>query len=63
VFGQFAYVANVHSDNVSGYRINASTAVLTPIAGSAFAAATEPISVEVNPAGKPRTFDILRLDP
>ncbi|MDQ2949006.1 MAG: hypothetical protein M3Y27_24205, partial [Acidobacteriota bacterium] len=31
---EFAYVANLSSNDVSGYTINAATGALTPIAGS-----------------------------
>ena len=52
VFGQFAYVANQFSNDVSGYTINATTGTLTPIPGSPFAAGAAPSSVVVHPAGK-----------
>ena len=42
VFGQFAYVANQFSNDVSGYTINATTGTLTPIPGSPFAAGVSP---------------------
>src|SRR5258708_10147190 len=38
--------------NVSAYTINATTGVLTPVAGSPFPAGTGPLSVTVNPTGK-----------
>ena len=46
-----AYVANVDSNNVSAYTIAAGTGVLTPMAGSPFAAGTSPSSVTVSPNG------------
>src|SRR5436309_2189600 len=52
VFGQFAYVANAASNNVSGYTINATTGELTAISGSPFAAGLFPFSVAVDPTGK-----------
>jgi hypothetical protein len=48
----FAYVANSNGNNVSGYTINPTTGVLTPIAGSPFAAGFDPESVAVDPSGK-----------
>src|SRR5215510_2985266 len=52
VFGQFAYVANQFSNDVSGYTINATTGTLTPIPGSPFAAGAAPSSLAVDPTGK-----------
>ena len=48
----FAYVANSDSGNVSAYAINASTGALSEVAGSPFAAGTQPTSVSVDPSGK-----------
>jgi len=48
----FAYVANNASDNVSAYTIDATTGVLSEVAGSPFAAGTDPSSVSVDPSGK-----------
>lgn len=45
--GQFAYVGNMYTNNVSGFSINASTGVMTPIPGSPFAAGTGPASVAI----------------
>jgi len=45
-------VSNANSGNVSGYMINATMGVLTPIFGSPFAAGAAPLSVVVHPAGK-----------
>src|SRR6266436_1332658 len=52
VFGQFAYVANQFSTNVSGYTINAATGALIPIPGSPFPAGALPLSVVVDPTGR-----------
>src|SRR5262245_65629541 len=52
VFGQFAYVANQFSNDVSAYTINAATGALTPIPGSPFTAGVFPVSVAVDPTGK-----------
>ena len=49
VFGQFAYVANQFSNDVSGYTINATTGALTPIFGSPFTASIGPRSVTTTP--------------
>jgi len=43
--GQFAYVANASSNNVSAYAINRTTGALAPAPGSPFAAGTFPVSV------------------
>src|SRR5882672_404836 len=48
--GQFAYVVNFGSDNVSAFAINANTGALTAVGSSA--AGTTPISVTVDPSGK-----------
>src|SRR5712692_145245 len=48
--GQFAYVANLGSNDVSAYRIQPNGA-LTPVAGSPFPAGVNPISVKVDPRG------------
>jgi hypothetical protein len=50
--GQFAYVANFNSNNVSAYTIDPSTGALTAIAGSPFTAGSFPRSVAVDPSGK-----------
>ena len=50
--GQFAYVANFTSDDVSAYTINATTGALTPVPGSPFAAGLEPVSVAVSQNGQ-----------
>src|SRR5260370_1951714 len=50
VRAQFAYVANVASNNVSAYSIGAGGA-LTPLPGSPFAAGTAPTSVALGPTG------------
>jgi DNA-binding beta-propeller fold protein YncE len=58
--GKFAYVANFDNSfsggtlhgTVSEFTINATTGALTPISGSPFATAPEPISVAVDASGK-----------
>jgi 6-phosphogluconolactonase len=50
---QFVYVANdAIPGNVSGYKIDPSTGVLTEITGSPFTAGSNPFSVAVDPSGK-----------
>jgi DNA-binding beta-propeller fold protein YncE len=58
---QFAYVGNqianlsgtaIISGSIYGYRINPTTGVLTPIAGSPFAAGSAPWSMAVDPSGR-----------
>ena len=44
-YGKFAYVANYVTNNISAYTINPTTGALTAVAGSPFAARTNPISV------------------
>jgi 6-phosphogluconolactonase (cycloisomerase 2 family) len=48
--GDFLYVANFGSNNVSGYRIGADGR-LTAVTGSPFAAGTNPVSLSVDPSG------------
>src|SRR3989441_4985649 len=50
--GQFAYVTNTSSGDVSGYTINTINGALTPIPGSPFSAGLFPTSVAVDPTGK-----------
>ncbi len=54
--GKFIYVANfgsaIASGNVSAYTIDASTGALSEVAGSPFAAGTQPVSVAVEPSGR-----------
>jgi DNA-binding beta-propeller fold protein YncE len=50
--GQFAYVANASSNNVSAYTINGTTGALTPIPGSPFPTGLNPYSVTVDPTGQ-----------
>lgn len=50
--GRFAYVANLNSDDISAYTINATTGALTAIAGSPFLAVDGPASVTVDHAGQ-----------
>jgi len=53
--GKFAYAANSHADNVSGFTINSTTGALTAMAaslGDPFPAGLSPSSVAVDPSGK-----------
>jgi DNA-binding beta-propeller fold protein YncE len=43
--GQFAYVTNRDSNNISGYTISVSSGALTPIPDSPFPAGVTPIEV------------------
>jgi 6-phosphogluconolactonase (cycloisomerase 2 family) len=54
VSGNFAYVANTGSKNISGYTINSNGALteITGSPGSPFPAGTNPYSVTVDPSGK-----------
>src|SRR5450432_1517964 len=49
---KFAYVANWYGGNVSAYTVNSSTGALRAVAGSPFAAGSEPILVAVDPSGR-----------
>jgi 6-phosphogluconolactonase (cycloisomerase 2 family) len=49
---EFLYVVNQSSNNVSGYKINATTGALTKITGSPFKAGSQPSGLAVDPAGK-----------
>jgi DNA-binding beta-propeller fold protein YncE len=49
---EFAYVANLYSNNVFAYAINASSGALTQVKGSPFAASYGSDSVAVDPTGK-----------
>lgn len=49
---KFAYVANLSSNSVSSYIIDAVAGGLTPVAGSPFAAGTGPFGVTADPQGK-----------
>ena len=46
---QFAYVANINDNTVSGYSIDRKTGALTPVPGSPFATGILPFSVAVDP--------------
>jgi len=48
--GQFAYVVDVFSSNVSAYTIDGMIGALTPVAGSPFPAGANPISVATTAA-------------
>jgi 6-phosphogluconolactonase len=50
--GQFVYVPNNGSNNVSGYAINATSGVLKAVKGSPFAAGANTDGVAVDPLGK-----------
>lgn len=50
--GSFAHAANVFSDNVSAYTIDAMTGVLTPVSGAPFPTGTSPFFVMVDPTGR-----------
>jgi 6-phosphogluconolactonase (cycloisomerase 2 family) len=47
----FLYVADMTSNQLSGYRINPSTGALTPLATSAVSTGTTPMFVAIHPAG------------
>jgi RHS repeat-associated protein len=49
---RFAYVANSGSNSVSGFTIDSTTGVLTPVSGSPFPAGVGPRSVVVDPSGR-----------
>ena len=46
--GQFAYVANDNSNDVSAYAVDATTGVLTPVGNSPFGAGNEPRSIAID---------------
>jgi DNA-binding beta-propeller fold protein YncE len=48
----FAYVVNSRGDNVSEYKIDRTTGVLSKVPGSPFLAGSAPESVAVDPSGK-----------
>jgi 6-phosphogluconolactonase (cycloisomerase 2 family) len=47
----FLYVANSQSDNISAYRLDMTTGVPTPLAGSPYAVGQGPASIVIAPAG------------
>jgi DNA-binding beta-propeller fold protein YncE len=49
--GKFAYVTNVYSNNISGYRIN-DRGALKQLTGSPFATSGQPKGIAVSPAGR-----------
>jgi len=49
---EFAYVANLYSNSVSAYAINASNGALTQVQGSPFAAGYGAYAVAIDPTGK-----------
>ncbi len=50
--GTFVYLANSASNNISAFRIDATSGVLTPISGSPFASGGNPYSTTVHPTGQ-----------
>ncbi len=50
--GQYVYVANVNSNNVSGFRLDADTGALTAVPGSPFSAGANPSRVVIEPSGR-----------
>jgi DNA-binding beta-propeller fold protein YncE len=46
--GQFAYVANTHSNDVSVYVVDSATGVLTPASHSPFAAGNQPRAIAID---------------
>src|SRR5438132_13834575 len=50
--GKYVYVANVNSNTVSGFRLNADTGQLVPVPGSPFSAGMNPFRVVVDPSGQ-----------
>ena len=46
--GQFAYVANDNSSDISVYAVDATTGVLTQVSHSPFAAGNEPRSIAID---------------
>lgn len=71
-YAQYAYVANADGQTVSAYGIDAATGVLTPVAGSPFAAGgTGPWCLAAHPSGKilyalnyaSRNVSIMTIDP
>jgi 6-phosphogluconolactonase (cycloisomerase 2 family) len=49
---RFAYTANQGSDNVSGFSIDATSGMLTAIAGSPFPTGQIPVSIRTDPLGR-----------
>ena len=47
----FLYVANSGGNDISAYGVNTTTGVLTPLAGSPFAAGTNPQAMILNASG------------
>jgi 6-phosphogluconolactonase len=46
--GQFVYAANYNSNDISAYTVDAATGALAPVAGSPFAAGTQPHSIVID---------------
>lgn len=49
--GNFLYVADMNSNQLSGYRINPSTGALTPLSPSTVSTGATPVFVAIHPAG------------
>src|SRR5258708_23109052 len=49
---KFAYAANNGSNNVSAFSVTPSSAALTTVSGSPYAAGTSPTAIAADPAGK-----------
>ena len=48
----FVYVTNYRANSVSGYAVDASTGILTPVQGSPFATGVQPYGVAADPSGR-----------
>jgi 6-phosphogluconolactonase (cycloisomerase 2 family) len=46
--GQFVYAANYNSGDISAYAVDAATGALAPVAGSPFAAGSQPHSIAID---------------
>ncbi len=58
---QYVYVLNENNNTLSGFAMNPTTGVLTPVPGSPSATGSEPLSITVDPVGRflyiPNLFD------
>jgi 6-phosphogluconolactonase len=50
--GDFLYVENSASDNISVFSINSTTGLLTPVSGSPFSIGLAPLNMQLSPSGK-----------
>jgi 6-phosphogluconolactonase (cycloisomerase 2 family) len=50
--GQFLYVGNTASNDISGYAIDMLTGILTPVPGSPFPAGAVPLGLAADPSGR-----------